>query len=211
MINQVICGDCLEVMKHIPNKSVDLVLTDPPYGILQISHRTVGWSKLAKTKDYGDMSWDKEIPQKKSFDEMKRISKDQIIFGGNYFANYLEHSPCWLVWDKVNGASNFADCELIWTSFKKAVRKYEFRWHGMLQEDMKEKDFRTHPTQKPQELISRIINDWTNKDILIIDPYFGVGTTGVACKKMNRSFIGIEKKLKYCEIAERRLAQEYLF
>uniref|UniRef100_A0A6M3JP43 Putative methyltransferase n=1 Tax=viral metagenome TaxID=1070528 RepID=A0A6M3JP43_9ZZZZ len=210
-INKVICGDCLQVMKGIPDKSVDLVLTDPPYGIGAYKTGTMGGGVLAKQSKFEKVEWDSEIPQKIVFDEMIRISKNQIVFGGNYFVEYLKNSSCWLVWDKDNGDNNFADCELCWTSFKTAVRKYKWKWQGMLQQNAKCKDHRVHPTQKPRQLISLILQDYSKEGQTILDPFLGSGTTAVACKELGRKYIGIEINPKYCEIAERRLAQEYLF
>src|SRR4051812_41579817 len=122
-MNQIIQGDCLEIMKGMADKSVDLVLTDPPYGIGAYKKGTMGGAVLAKQSTFKATEWDNEIPNKEYFDEMKRVSKNQIIFGGNYFIEYLDNSSCWIVWDKDNGDNNFADCELAWTSFKTAVRK----------------------------------------------------------------------------------------
>jgi len=210
-INKVIYGDCLEVMKGIPDKSIDLVLTDPPYGIGAYKNGTMGGGVLAKQSKFDKTDWDDEIPPKEIFDEIFRVSKNQIIFGGNYFVEYLTNSPCWLVWDKDNGDNYFADCELCWTSFKTAVRKYQWKWQGMLQQNAKCKDYRVHPTQKPKQLISLILQDYSKDTDIILDPFLGSGTTAVACKELGRRFIGIEISQKYCEIAERRLAQEYLF
>ena len=191
----------------IPDNAIDLVLTDPPYGILQIAHRTIGGSKLAKTKDYGDMSWDEFIPTKEYFEEMMRISKNQIIFGGNYFIEYLYNTSCFIVWDKDN-SGNFADCELAWTSFKTSVRKFKWRWNGMLQENMgKHKEQRYHPTQKPLELMRWCLENYAKDSQLIIDPFGGSGTTARACKDMGKDFIIIDKEKKYCEIMEKRLEQ----
>ena len=206
-LNKIYCGDCLEIMKGIPDKCVDLVLTDPPYGI-GISNK-VGGNNLGRAKDYGEQRWDNEIPSKEAFSEIIRISKNQIIFGGNYFIENLTNSPCWIVWDKDN-SGNFADCELAWTSFKTAIRKFRFRWNGMLQEDMKNKEIRLHPTQKPVELFKWILKNYSEEGQTILDPFLGSGTTVVVCKQLNRNFIGIEISEKYCEIARRRLRQEVL-
>ncbi len=128
-MNEVIHGDCLEVMKGFRDDEFDLCLTDPPYGI-GISSK-VGGEKLATVTNYGEFNkWDENIPKKEIFNEMVRISKNQIIFGGNYFLEYLKNTPCFIVWDKKN-TGNFADCELAWTSFKTAVRMFSFRWNGM--------------------------------------------------------------------------------
>jgi site-specific DNA-methyltransferase (adenine-specific) len=214
--------DCLEGMKQLEDNSVDLVVTDPPYGINICSGGKVGGDKpfgnkkvtiggdnIAKAKDYGIQEWDKSIPSKEIFDQMLRVSKNQIIFGGNYFIEYLYNSSCWLVWDKDN-TGNFADCELAWTSFKTAVRKYKHRWNGMLQEDMKWKETRHHPTQKPVKLFRDIIRDYSKENDLILDPFIGSGTTAIACKQLNRRFIGFEISKEYCEVANERLQQSNL-
>ncbi len=208
-INQIICGDCLEVMKTFPDKSIDLVLTDPPYG--GILNKKSGHGKLKESvKRYGDNDWDYK-PSKEVFEEIMRISKNQIIFGGNYYGSILEDTSCYIVWDKDNGENDFADCELAWTSFKSAVRKFKWRWNGMLQEDMKHKELRYHPTQKPVELMKWILGKYSEPTDLILDPFLGSGTTAVAAKQLHRRFIGIEISQKYCEIAKQRLGQEVLF
>ena len=126
------------------------------------------------------------------------------IFGGNYFVEYLHNSPCWLVWDK-NNTGNFADCELAWTNFKSAVRKYLWTWNGMLQHDMKNKDIRIHPTQKPLKLFEMILNDYRNENDLILDCFSGSGTTAVACHNLKRRFICIEKDEDYYKASVERL------
>ena len=210
-INTIYQGDCLELMKDIPDKFIDLVLTDPPYGIGIIKNNTVGGvdskTKAAKMTQYGSKDWDKSRPDKIYFDEIQRVSNNQIIFGGNYFADILPSSSCWLVWDKVNQESVFADCELCWTSFKSAVRKFKFRWNGMLQEDMKHKEVREHPTQKPVKLIEQIINKYSDEGMTIFDPFLGSGTTAVACINTGRYFIGIEKDEDYFNLSQKRVKE----
>ena len=142
------CGDCLEILSLIEDK-VDLILTDPPYGIQQMTYRkNKSRGKIAKTTNYNDnLEWDNKIPNKKIFDIMIKMSKNQIIFGGNYFVEFLYNSSCWIVWDKDNKGVHFADCELAWTNFKTAVRIYKYRWQGMMQEFMdNRKEKRIHPT-----------------------------------------------------------------
>jgi len=194
-------------MKDIPDKSIDLVLTDPPYGIGAYSNGNMGGGVLAKQSQFKATEWDFEKPNRSYFDEIQRISKNQIIFGGNYFADILPASTCWIVWDKDNGQNNFADCELCWTSFKTAVRKYKFRWQGMLQEDMKHKEVREHPTQKPEKLIRKIIEDYSEEGQSILDPFLGSGTTAIACINTGRNFIGIEKDEEYFKIAQNRIRE----
>lgn len=206
-LDTVYLGDCLEVMKDIPDKSIDLVLTDPPYGIGECGAKNHSRGGIAKSKKYTPKDWDFEKPTSIIFDELRRISKNQIIFGGNYFADMLPASSCWLVWDKDNGDTDFADCELCWTSFKSAVRKFKFRWNGMLQEDMKHKEVREHPTQKPVKLIEQIINKYSDEGMTIFDPFLGSGTTAVACINTGRNFIGIEKDEEYFNIAQKRVKE----
>ena len=149
---------------------------------------------------------DTKIPNKEVFEEMMRISKNQIIFGGNYFVEHLSNSSCWLVWDKDNGESFFADCELMWTSFKTAIRKYKWKWNGMLQEQMgRNKEERYHPTQKPIELMRQILRDYSKEGEIIFDPFLGSGSTAIACKLDKRNYIGCEISPKYCKIAEARI------
>lgn len=205
-LNKIICADSLQVMKEIPDKSIDLILTDPPYGLGRNNHENnKSRVKLANPTDWGKVSWDEKIPDKNYFDEFFRISKNQIIFGGNYFTEFLPARSCWLVWDKDN-SGDFADCELIWTSFKSATRKIKWRWNGMLQEDPTHKEQRYHPTQKPTGLIKWILEKYSTPNDIILDPFLGSGTTALACIKTGRRYIGIEKELKYCEIARKRIA-----
>lgn len=139
---RIINADCMDILREMPDKCVDLVLTDPPYGIgadkmlAKKSGRTDGKAKCTFFENKG---WDKSIPPRSVFDEIFRVSKNQIIFGGNYLADYLPNSPCWIVWDKLNGTTDFADAELAYTSFKSPVRIYKFLWNGMLQQNMKKK------------------------------------------------------------------------
>lgn len=204
MKSEIILGDSLEVMKGFADKSFDLVLTDPPYGIGEAAGKNKSRSKLAIATDYGNASWDDSPPTREFFDEMMRVSRNQIIFGGNYFG--LPPSSCWLVWDKDNGESDFADCELAWTSFESAVRRFKFRWAGMLQEDMRNKEVRFHPTQKPVELMRWILNKYSQGGDSILDPFLGSGTTALAAKGLKRNFTGIEISPEYVKIAQERLS-----
>ena len=203
-LNKIHHWDCLELMKLIPDKSIDLVLTDPPYWI-GIKWK-VGGGKLAKVKDYWDFNdRDNEIPSKEYFDEILRISKNAIIFWGNYFIENLSNSSCWIVRDK-NNSGNFADCELARTNFNTAVRIYKYTWNGMIQEDMSNKEVRHHPTQKPIQLFKWILENYSEPWMTICDPFLWSWTTAIACKELWRNFIGIEKEKKYVDIANKRLA-----
>ena len=198
-------GDCLEVLKNMQDNSIELILTDPPYGIGESGKKNHSRGSLAESQKYKDYEWDNFIPSKEHFIEMKRVAKHLIIFGGNYFIEYLDNSPCWIVWDKDNGKSDFADCELAWTNFTSAVRKYKFKWQGMLQEDMKFKEKRYHPTQKPTELFSMILQDYNKDKGLVLDCFAGSFTTSIACEKLGIKNIGIEMQKEYCDIGIKRL------
>ena len=121
--NTIICGDCLEVMKDWPDNCVDLVLTDPPYGIGETNQKNLSRGKYALPTDYGNYEWDKEKVSKEHILRSLVVSKQQIVFGGNYYGGLLGDTNCYIVWDKDNFNSDFADCELAWTSFKSATRK----------------------------------------------------------------------------------------
>ena len=199
---KLINGDCLEIMKDIPSKSIDLIVTDPPYGINR-DKGSYGYG-IAKGRKYKG-NWDKEIPKKEVFDEMLRISKNIIIFGGNYFAHYLPPSKHWIVWDKkgdINFKNPFADCELIYTSFNKVVKKIVFKQQGFITDS---KDKRVHPTQKPTELLDIIINNYSEENDVILDCFMGSGTTGISALRNNRRFLGIELDENYFEIAKKRI------
>jgi len=198
-------GDCLEVLKTMTDNSVDLILTDPPYGIKESGkNNNRGTKKIPSTK-FIDYNWDCFTPSKEHFDEMLRVGKKVIIFGGNYFIEHLNNSSCWLVWDKNNFGNDFADCELAWTNFKTAVRKYKFTWNGMLQEDMKHKEQRYHPTQKPIELFVDILKDYNKDNGLVMDCFAGSFTTAIACEKLGMKNISVEKQKEYCDIGVERL------
>ena len=200
-------ADCMDVLPMIGE--VDALITDPPYGINENSKKVASRGKLAKPKDYGDFDWDKSPPSKEIIELARNKSKFQAIFGGNYFE--LPPTSCWLVWDKLNGDNDFADCELAWTNWNKAVRRIQWRWNGMIRQGNEE---RYHPTQKPLAVMKWVI-DLCPKADLILDPFMGSGTTGVAAIQMGRKFIGIERDKSYfniaCERIEQATKQQILF
>jgi DNA modification methylase len=193
-------GDCLEVMKGMDAGSVDAVITDPPYGLGECRQKVLSRGKLAAPVDYGDFDWDSTPATDEQIAEIFRVSKHQVIFGGNYFN--LPPSPSWIVWDKLNGSNDFADCELAWTSHKKAVRKFAYLWNGMIKQ---RPERRYHPTQKPLSLMRWVIENYTEPGDTVLDPFAGSGTTGVAAVQLGRNFIGIEQRPDYFAIMERRI------
>lgn len=205
--NKITLGDCLGVMKQLPDKCIELILTDPPYGEKMSRRGTIGSSNKGVVKDYGKSDWDDKIPEKIYFDEMFRVSKNQIIFGGNFMIeNINKNSPCWIVWDKHN-TGNYADCELAWTSFPTAIRKFDFIWNGMIQQDMKNKEIRIHPTQKPVGLLEMILREYYDKEAkgIVFDPFSGSGSVAIACYNLGIPFISVEKNLKHYEDSIKRL------
>lgn len=208
LLNKIHLGDCLEFMRELPDKCVDLVLTDPPYGIGESSNDNKSRGKLTAAKDYGKKDWDNSAPDKEVFDEIIRISKNQIIFGANHFIDKIPYpSPSWIVWNKVNYGNDFADCELAWTSHKSAVRMFEFQWNGMLQGDMKNKEIRIHPTQKPRQLFMQILMKYLSEGGIVLDCFSGSGTTSLACHDLGLDFICIEKDPDYHTASVKRLEE----
>jgi site-specific DNA-methyltransferase (adenine-specific) len=207
--NKIYQGDCLELMRQLPDKCVDAVITDPPYGIGESNEKNASRRCLAGTTNFGHYEWDDKKISDEHISELVRVSKNQVVFGGNYYGSILGDTSCYIVWDKDNGLTDFADCELAWTSFKKATRKIRHRWQGFLQERMGlNREQRVHPTQKPVEVMAWIIENYTQPDDLILDPFLGSGTTAVACLRTGRRFIGMEISEAYCEIARKRVASE---
>ena len=185
-------ADCLDVMRGMDDNEYDLILTDPPYGIGAYSTGSMGGGVLAKQSVFEPTTWDNNRLPKTYFDEMQRVSKNQIIFGGNYYTDYLCPSSCWIVWDKDNSTNKFADAELAWTSFSTAVRLHRHRWQGFWQENMKHKEKRIHPTQKPVPLFMWILDRYSIPGDKILDPFLGSGTTLAACRRVGRDCLGIE-------------------
>ena len=196
-------GDCLDIMPEL--EPVDLVLTDPPYGIGESNKKNLSRGKWAEPKDCGEYDWDKKKISDKHILQIIKSSINQIIFGGNYYGKVLGDTSCYLVWNKDNGLNDFADCELAWTSFTSATRIIKWRWQGMLKEC---KEVRYHPTQKPFGLFVAILDKYSKPTDLICDPMIGSGTTAIACERLNRRWIGIEISEKYCEISAERIENE---
>lgn len=213
-INKIINADCLDILKQLPDKCVDLVLTDPPYGIDYGGQLIKGEEYKTQTnkhgwRNFGNGDWDKERPSAEIFREMLRVSKNQIIWGGNYFADLLPASQGWFVWNKMQRNFSLADGELAWTSFDKALRIFDYS-RGQANQDEK-----IHPTQKPLKLIEWCLARGGVENDLVLDCFSGSGTTAVACHNLKRRFICIEKDPGYwrlsCERLEQAQRQQMLF
>ena len=200
-------ADCMEGMKQFPDKYFDLAIVDPPYGINENGDKNHTRGKLAVAKNYHSFyGEDKEPPKEDYFRELFRVSKNQIIFGANHFISRMPYdSPCWIVWDKDNGENDFADCELAWTSYRTAVRRLRFRWAGMLQENMKNKEIRIHPTQKPVALYKWILQNYAKPDDKILDTHVGSASSLVACRETGHKYVGFEIDREYYNMASERL------
>lgn len=194
-------GDARDILPLLG--SVDAVVTDPPYGIGEARNDNASRSSLAQSRDYGSAGWDDKPVDEALMHAVRAAGRWQIIFGGNYYP--AAPTSCWLVWDKVNGENDFADCELAWTNLPKAVRRIKFMWHGMLRANGEERG--DHPTQKPVGVMKWCIGHLPEPNNLILDPFMGSGTTGVAAVQMGKRFIGIERDPAYFAIACRRIEQ----
>jgi len=170
MKNKIILADNKDVMEDIPDKYFELAIVDPPYGIGADSG--MGGDNCGVVKRYKN-GWDSSTPDKSYFDELFRISKNQIIWGVNYY-NCVDLSGGRIVWDK-DKTGNFSDCELAYCSFGHGVKKYKYRWNGMLQENMKSKEIRIHPTQKPIALYRWLLQNYAKPGDKIIDTHSGSG------------------------------------
>lgn len=194
----------MEYMKSCPDKKFDLAIVDPPYGI-NMDGGKIGGNNCGKAKCYIQKDWDKEPPSLEYFKELMRVSKNQIIWGANHFISRMPFdSSCWIIWDKDN-SGNFADCEIAWTSFNTAVRKYKFRWNGMIQNDMKNKEIRIHPTQKPVALYRWILENYAKPGNLILDTHAGSFSSAVACKEKGFSGVFCELDKEYFDGGKKRV------
>lgn len=194
-------------MAKIGDKEIDLCLTDPPYGIdygnqLKGKGNKTGGANKYGWKNYDCPQWDKEKPKAQIFQQLFRISKDQIIWGGNYFIEALKPSQCWLVWNKGQRNFTLADGELAYTSFKKSLRIFDYSRSKALQ------DKKIHPTQKPIALMSWCLLNNSKENNLIFDAFAGSFTTAIACIRTKRRFIGVELDPIYFEKACKRIDEE---
>ena len=189
-------GDCIDILPTLDK--VDAVITDPPYGINAARTRNSakdGWV------DYGCDGWDLKRPSRETFDMFLQKGKIVIVWGGNYFTDWLPPSMQWLSWDKGQDGFSLADFELAWTNQNKAARRINYPRALAL------KDVKQHPTQKPLAVMRWCVEQCKPDPQTILDPFMGSGTTGVAAIQLGRSFIGIEREPKYFDIACKRIEQ----
>lgn len=206
--NKIINADCLDILKQLPDKCIDLVLTDPPYGIgFGTFNRTnkLKNGKRVKANKYHNAEWDNEIPKNEIFEEILRVSKNQIIWGGNYFpALWNNGCRCFIFWKKNNPCKNFGAGEFAWTSFDENCKCYDFNYYGNIEGHTKASE-KIHPTQKPVKIFEMCLNDFSKEGDLILDPFSGSGTTAIVSHNLKRRFICIEKDPEYWKASIERL------
>jgi len=195
MKSEVYNCDCMELMAKYPDGYFELAIVDPPYGINV--NVNMGRRKNDKKSNYHKFAGnDSSIPDKKYFDELKRISKNQIIWGGNYMTEYLKPSPCWLMWDKkFSEEVSFAQFELAWTSFSSSAKKYD---------KSPNQQGRIHPTQKPVALYKWLLDNYAKKGDKILDTHLGSGSSRIACYDFKFDFVGCELDKDYFDLMEDR-------
>lgn len=213
-MSEFINGDCMKFLNDYPDNHFDLAIVDPVYGDVTkggyMTHnrgQRIGTGK-ANQKGYHPGLWKQDKTGSDYFEQLLRVSKNQIVWGGNYFCTMLPTSQGWVVWDKERVGKRYADCELAWTSFNKATRIFRFKWDGMLQGDMKNKEKRIHPTQKPVRLYEWLLAKYATKGDLILDTHVGSASSLIACEKMGFEYVGFEVDPIYYENAKARMESE---
>lgn len=208
-------ADCMDVMREMPDKAFDLAIVDPPYGLnFGTFNRTNkdSYGNRYKANKYVNGDWDKGIPTDEYWEQLFRITKNQIVWGGNYFPL----PPCrgFVFWYKKNPVPNFSDGEFAWTSFNKPARCFDFRYYGNIQGNTNA-DPKIHPTQKPVTLYKWLLGNYAKPGDKILDTHLGSGSICIACDDLGFDMTGIELDQDYYQAAQQRLinhqAQQKLF
>jgi site-specific DNA-methyltransferase (adenine-specific) len=189
-------GDCMELMGRYPDGWFDLAIVDPPYGIGESGGKSRTRKKHKNKVKHLKKCWDNEPPNKEYFDELFRVSKNQIIWGANYFTNYLPPSMGWIFWDKQIGG-DFSDGELAFTSFNRALKMFT-KWSG------NNGVARIHPTQKPIDLYRWILDNYAKPDFKILDTHLGSGSHAIAAHYFGCELVASELDSEYYEASKKR-------
>jgi len=195
--------DCMEMLRKCPPKHFDLAIVDPPYGIGAGSTKFINGSSKSEKPYYKETDWDVSPPSADYFNELFRVSKNQIIWGGNYFADYLGKHRCFIVWDKTIHGNSYADCEIAWTSFDTVARYYRKNIAQVNREG------RIHPTQKPITLYSWLLKQFAVAGDLILDTHVGSGSSIVACIEGGFNYYGCEIDKDYYNAAMKRIGRAF--
>jgi len=193
--------DCMELLKATPDKFYDLAIVDPPYGIGAGSVKFKNGSSKSEKNYFKNNDWDTKSPSKEYFDELKRVSKNQVIFGGNYFLDHLNSTRCMIFWDKTIHGNSYADGELAWTSFDKNVRYFR---ENIAQTNS---EGRIHPTQKSIRLYEFVLNNFANFGDKILDTHLGSGSHAIACNNLGFELTACELDTDYFEASIKRIEQ----
>ena len=197
-------GDCLEAMRDMDDNAFDLAIVDPPYGI-NISNGGSYYNKKGKRPNnpHTKKDWDSSIPSAEYFEHLKRVSRNQIVWGGNYMTEHLPPSRCWIFWDKVKFVDNYADGELAWVSMDRNTKKVVIQHHGFLTKDGKS----IHPTQKPVMLYEWLLDNYAKEGDKILDTHLGSGSIALACHNRGFSLDAWEIDQEYHSNAVKRFNQ----
>ncbi len=202
-------ADCMEVMKTFKDKQFSLAIVDPPYGINADKKNSKKELKTKKSatlsKDYGSQEWDSDVPSIEYFNELKRVSKKQIIWGVNYYPYSELFVGGRLFWDKGVTMPTYSKGELAYLSWLNSIDVVNINWHGMIQYDMKNKEKRIHPTQKPVQLYKWLLQNYAKEGDTILDTHFGSLSIGIACHDLKFDLTAIELDKDYYEMAKKRL------
>jgi len=197
--------DNMQLMARYEDNHFDLAIVDPPYGI--------GITKNKRLKNNSNNDWDSAIPNAEYFKELKRVSKNQIIWGGNYFIEHLENTRCYLNWDKLNHSDTYADCEMAWTSFNKNAKIFKYMWDGNRYgfigaiQGVGKKSIRIHPTQKPVKLYEWLLMNYAKEGDKILDTHLGSGSIAIACHNLGYDLTACELDKDYYEASIKRINQ----
>ena len=200
--------DCLEALREMKDNEFDLAIVDPPYGVgivstfakRALSKKPRGW------KEYTEKDWDSEIPHPEYFKELQRVSKNQIVWGGNYFSAHLPPSQGWIIWNKCQREFSLADGEMAWTSFDRALRIFDYSRGSALFSNKKTGGM-WHPTKKPIALYQWLLSNYAKPGDKILDTHLGSGSIAIACHNMGFDLVGYELDEDYFQAAKKRLEE----
>ena len=201
----------MDYLKQCKDNEFDLAIVDPPYGIkfgeFNRTNKTSG-GKRVKTNKYKNSKWDDEIPSDEYFKELFRVSKNQIVWGGNYFPFVWSYGgKCFIYWHKNNPVDNFSDGELAWTSFNKPAKQFHYNYYGNIEGNTSAKN-KIHPTQKPVDLYNWLLQNYAKPEMKILDTHLGSGSSAIAAHYFGCHFVGIELDKDYYQAAQKRFEQQ---